>query len=338
MRVTLRVSPFAPLPEVVAFAQRCEDAGFDGIGFLDSQMINRDVFVTMTAAAIATSRIKLITAVTNPVTRHVSVLASAVASIDDLAPGRVEIWLGRGFSAVNLAGLSEATTRELRTAIVQLRGLLAGEWDVFPGTHSQMRIGPRRVQVYLAAQGPLTTRLAGEVADGILIAGSFEPQDWQHARGLIAEGAAKAGRDVAGVGVALSLLTCIRPTREEALRLCGPMIVLRLEDNAWLERVRIDPKGIEPPEAFMALYPDPMHAEDQELAMDLCEIVPYELRSAIADKLGLIGSPADCIERLQALSRAGFDHVFMRTVDTLAFPEAEVEAYGAEIAAAVAQI
>jgi 5,10-methylenetetrahydromethanopterin reductase len=201
-----------------------------------------------------------------------------------------------------------------------------------------MRIGGKRVPVYLAAQGPQTTRLAGEVADGILIAGSFVPEDWQHARGLIAEGAARAGRALSDVGVCLSLLTCIRPTREEALRLCGPLIVLRLEDTAWLQRVGIETHGVSVPEAFASLYPDPMHAEDQQLALDICATVPFELRSAIADKLGLIGSPADCIERLRALSRAGFEHVFMRTVDTLSFPEAEVDAYRDHIAAAVAEM
>src|SRR5688500_12111184 len=105
MKVSLRVSPFAPIPETAAFAQKVEAAGFGGIGLLDSQMSNRELFVVMAAAAAATSRIRLIGAVTTPLTRHVSVIASAAASIDDIAPGRVEIWLGRGFSAVNMAGM-----------------------------------------------------------------------------------------------------------------------------------------------------------------------------------------------------------------------------------------
>ena len=81
MKVSLRVSPFASVAETVAFTQRVEAAGFDGIGFLDSQMINRELFVVMGAAAAATSRIRLISAVTNPLTRHVSVIASAAATI-----------------------------------------------------------------------------------------------------------------------------------------------------------------------------------------------------------------------------------------------------------------
>jgi 5,10-methylenetetrahydromethanopterin reductase len=189
MRINIRVSPFAPIQETVAFTRRCEEAGFDGVGYLDSQMINRDVFVTMAAAAAATERIKLITAVTNPVTRHVSVLASAAATVDDLARGRVEVWLGRGFSSVNLAGLREARTRELGHAVRDFRRLMAGEWDVFPGVHSRMRNDGHRVPIYLAAAGPRTIKLAGKVADGLLLAGTFSPESWQRARQLVADGA-----------------------------------------------------------------------------------------------------------------------------------------------------
>jgi 5,10-methylenetetrahydromethanopterin reductase len=331
MRINIRVSPFAPIPEIVAFTRRCEEAGFDGVGYLDSQMINRDVFVTMAAAASATERIKLITAVTNPVTRHVSVLASAAASIDDLAPGRVEVWLGRGFSSVNLAGLREARTRELRNAIRDFRRLMAGEWDVFPGAHSRMRNDGHRVPIYLAAAGPRTIKLAGEVADGLLLAGTFSPESWQRARQLVADGADQAGRDPADVDICVNLLTCIREEREAALRHAGPLLVLRLEDEEWLKRQGIDARGVRVPAGLTGLYPDPLHAEDQEQAMDLAATVPLELRAQIAGRVGLIGTPEDCIEKLKQVSAAGIDHVFMRTVDTLAFPGPEVEAYRQKI-------
>jgi 5,10-methylenetetrahydromethanopterin reductase len=152
-------------------------------------MINRDLWVTMAAAATVTSRLRLVTAVTNAVTRHVSVVVSAAASVDDLAPGRVEVWIGRGFSAVNLAGLPEAKTAELRTSILQFKRLLAGEWDVFPGTHSRMRNAGHEVPIYLAAAGPRTIRLAGEVADGILLAAEPKPEAWERALSLVADGA-----------------------------------------------------------------------------------------------------------------------------------------------------
>jgi 5,10-methylenetetrahydromethanopterin reductase len=335
MKVSLRVSPFAPIPEVIAFAQRVEAAGFDGIGLLDSQMINRELFVTMGLVAAATSRIRVISAVTNPLTRHVSVIASAAATIDDVAQGRVEVWIGRGFSAVNLAGMRDATTAQMRDSVVQLRRLIAGEWDAIPGAHSRMRIGGRHIPVYLAAQGPRTIRLAGEVADGLLLAGSFDPAHWQDARDLVADGAKSTGRDASEVDVCVSLLTCIRRTREEALHEAGPLLVLRLDEPEWLETQGINAHGESVPQALREMYPDPMHSEDPERALAICESVPYELRSQIADAVGLIGSPEDCVERLRVAASHGVTNLYMRTVDTMSFPAAEVEAYERVIGPAV---
>ena len=338
MRVILRVSPFAPVAATVDFTRRCEEAGFFGVGYLDSQMINRDVFVTLAAAAGATRRLHLITAVTNPVTRHVSTIASAAASVDDLAPGRVAVWLGRGYSSVNLAGLREATTRDLGDATRDLRRLLAGDWDVFPGVHSRMRIGPRDVPVYLAAQGPRTIRLAGEVADGLLLAGSLNRTGWDNARRLSEEGARRAGRDPSEIDLCLSVLTCIRASREEAVRWAGPLIVPRLDDAAWLREAGIEAHGVKTPAGLSSLYPDPMHAENHEISMEIAAAVPLELRLQIAEKLGLIGTPADCVARLREIAGAGFGGIFMRTVDTAGFPEAELAAFRAEVGPAVASL
>ena len=62
----LRIPPCAPADQIAAFVRECEDAGFAGVGILDSPLLLRELFVTMTAAALATSRIRLATAVTQP--------------------------------------------------------------------------------------------------------------------------------------------------------------------------------------------------------------------------------------------------------------------------------
>jgi len=111
MQIDLRVPLFAPIPEVAVFARRCEEAGIDGVGFIDSQMVTRDAFVAIAAAAMAISRIRLMPAVTNPLTQHVSVLASTALSLEDLAPGWVEIWMGRvddGRVPAHLAGVQRS--------------------------------------------------------------------------------------------------------------------------------------------------------------------------------------------------------------------------------------
>ena len=75
VRVHLRVPGTAPMPELMTLLRDIEAAGFDGAGILDSQMISRDTFVVLGQAAGQTSRMSLFPAVTNPFTRHASVLA-----------------------------------------------------------------------------------------------------------------------------------------------------------------------------------------------------------------------------------------------------------------------
>jgi len=192
--------------------------------------------------------------------------------------------------------------------------------------------------VYLAAQGPRTIRLAGEVADGLLLAGSSGPKSRERARELLAEGARAAGRDPSGVDICLNLYTSIRESRDQALRWAGPLIALQLNDDAWLRDAGIDAKCFRLPSALSGAYPDPMHAENHEAAMDAAESLPYYLRLEIADKLGLIGTPNDCIARLKELSRAGYNNIYMRTVDTISFPSAEVEAYQHRIRPAISAL
>src|SRR5262245_6241441 len=108
VRVHLRVPGTAPMPELMRLIQDIEAAGFDGAGILDSQMISRDTFVVLGQAATHTSRMSLFPAVTNPFTRHASVLASAIQTVEELAPGRVKFVIGTGYTSASTIGRKPA--------------------------------------------------------------------------------------------------------------------------------------------------------------------------------------------------------------------------------------
>ena len=74
VRVHIRVPGTEPMPRLMTLIQSIEAAGFDGAGILDSQMLSRDTFVVLGQAAAQTTRLALFPAVTNPFTRHASVL------------------------------------------------------------------------------------------------------------------------------------------------------------------------------------------------------------------------------------------------------------------------
>ena len=176
IQIDLRVPPCAPVPEVAKFAALCEATGFDGVGILDSQMLERDVFVSMAAAAQATSKIRVSSAVLNPVTRHMSVIASAMKTVSELAPGRAEFRIGRGFSSVQPVGIPPATVRQMRRCVLTLKSLLSGQSVELGSATSRMRHGDGEIpRIIIAAHGPRTIEVAGEVADGVLLQVGLHP-------------------------------------------------------------------------------------------------------------------------------------------------------------------
>ena len=134
VRIHIRVPGTAPMPDLMALVARIEAAGFDGAGILDSQMIGRDTFVILGHAAAHTKRLQLFPAVTNPFTRHASVLASAIQTVAEIAPGRIKCVIGTGYSSASTIGRKPATLAEMRACIGAVKALLAGHSVDWSGT------------------------------------------------------------------------------------------------------------------------------------------------------------------------------------------------------------
>ena len=108
-------------------AQRAEALGFTHAWFFDTQMITADCFVAMAAAALKTSRIRLGTGVLVPSNRIAAVTANAFATLNGLAPGRIDFGVGTGFSARRAMGLGAMKLAEMEEYIRVVYALLAGE-------------------------------------------------------------------------------------------------------------------------------------------------------------------------------------------------------------------
>ena len=108
-------------------AKRAEELGFTHAWFYDTQLLNAELFVAMGAAAMQTSRIRLGTGVLIPSNRIAPVTASALASLNALAPGRIDFAVGTGFTGRRTMGLRAITLKRLESYIRVVQGLLAGE-------------------------------------------------------------------------------------------------------------------------------------------------------------------------------------------------------------------
>ena len=108
-------------------ALRAEELGFTHAWFYDTQMITADCFVAMGAAAVKTSKIRLGTGVLVPSNRLAAVTANAFATLNGLAPGRIDFGVGTGFSARRAMGLGAMKLADMEEYIRVVYGLLAGD-------------------------------------------------------------------------------------------------------------------------------------------------------------------------------------------------------------------
>ena len=167
--------------------QAAEKAGFTHAWFFDSQLIYSDVWATMALAAQNTKKIKLGTLVAIPSNRIVPVTAAAAATINKLAPGRVIVGIGTGYTGRNTMGLPALKMKEFTTYVSQLKDLLAGNDVLFKEgdrdrwirlIHSKENSGrddffniEDPIPVMVAANGPKGQELVGEISDGWITTG-----------------------------------------------------------------------------------------------------------------------------------------------------------------------
>src|SRR5262245_17280448 len=161
--------------------KRAEELGYARAWFFDTQMLNADMFVAMGAAAVQTSRIRLATGVLIPGNRIAPVAASALASLNRLAPGRIDFGISTGFTARRTIGLGPVRLADMKEYIRIVQGLLAGEtleWS-FEGKRRKIRFLSPEVGVvnvsdpiplHISALGPRGRKLTAELGAGWIYA------------------------------------------------------------------------------------------------------------------------------------------------------------------------
>jgi 5,10-methylenetetrahydromethanopterin reductase len=322
---------------VDAFAadvRRAEALGWDGAFLPDSQLRRRDTYVLLAAAARATERIALGPLLANPVTRHPTVTASSMATIDELAPGRTLLGWGIGDTAVRLAGLRPARVVELEAATRLMRGLLDGQ-AVEVGAARPARLPHHRpVPIWIAAGGPRTLRMAGSVADGVFLRVGTHPANIGRAVELVRAGAAEAGRDPNAVGLGAVFHTVLIDEPHRALTMARSMAAGYYEYSPAL----FDPPGLTwsgpHPEALKrdrGIWPDFHHAPDLEASGRVVDFLP----PSAADAFCLRGGPTEIAAQLVDLLRsapAAFDHVVLHPIPNPPEPDDPERGYMGRVA------
>ena len=160
---------FAFPGRVAEIGRRVEERGLAGLLVADSQTLNADVWIELALAGAATDRIALGPGVTNPLTRHPAVTASAAATLQAETGGRAVLGLGRGDSALTQLGRRPVSAEDLERALVAIQAYLRGDEVALEGHAARINWLPQegraKVPVAVAATGPHVIALAARHAD-----------------------------------------------------------------------------------------------------------------------------------------------------------------------------
>ena len=152
----------------------------------DSPSLYSDVWMVLGFAAAQTERIGLGPAVLVPNLRHPLTQASAIATLEQLAPGRAAVAIGTGFTGRMAMGKKALGWKGVREYVAQVRALLRGEPVEVDGAMVQMlhadAFAPARpiaTPIVVAANGPKGLAVAEELGDGVMTIGSGNPDfEW----------------------------------------------------------------------------------------------------------------------------------------------------------------
>ena len=214
---------FTKPERAISDVKYAEDRGFSHAWIPDSHMIWGDTYACMALAAVNTKKIKLGTGVAIATNRIPPVTVHSIATINQLAPGRVILGFGTGHTGRRVMGLPPVKHAEFREQVRVIRDLLQDGEAIYntEGLSRKIRYLHRdrrfinlddRIPLYVAANGPKTLALAGEFGDGAITTGITDADRVGAVRKSLEAGAAKAGRSAAKMPlVSLTHICVLRP-------------------------------------------------------------------------------------------------------------------------------
>lgn len=292
--------------ELSGYARMAEDAGFDSL-WVTERYFHEETFSMLGYLAARTERIRLGVGVVNPYTRNPALLGMGAATLDRLSGGRMMLGLGRSDAEVIAGRMGmeyRAPLSRLRGAVNSLRRMWSGERvsDEFAGVSlANVGLAIHPVQdplpIYLAAIGPRALRLAGEVADGVLL-NAYAPVEYiRWAVSEVREAASNAGRDPGSIDITCMLIVRLTDDPDAMLPSLRERVA-RLIAEPFVGEVLLGRSGFDT--SILAPVRELITAGDESGAARY-------VSDQLAEACYLLGNAARCRERIQQYIDAGVD-------------------------------
>jgi 5,10-methylenetetrahydromethanopterin reductase len=294
----------------VEVAVSLEQGGWDGMLLADSQNLTAELYATLGAITQRTSRLKFGPGVTNPVTRHVAVTASAAATLQNLSAGRFVLGVGRGDSAIAYLGLERSTLASFEVYLQQVQLLLRGVSPTGSCGMEPIQWLPQpdvgKVPVDVAASGPKAIAIAAVHGDRLsLMVGASESRlRWGIATAR--EARERAGLNPVGLSIGAYINCAAHPQRDIARQMVRGSLgtLLRFSAPPGPAPEGLAPEDAQQIQALANAYDMAHHAQQRS---GHSQLVTDEL----IDKFAVVGPSNYCADRLSELVRLGLDYIII---------------------------
>ncbi len=345
----------ASRPEDIDYVVEAERLGFTHCWAADSQMIWSDVYAVLALIADRTTTMRIGTGVAVAPTRPAPVTAAALATINQMAPGRVFCGVGTGNTAMRIMGHKPMRLAEFEEYLETLVPLMRGEEAdfVFRGAtapvkhlmpeHGFVRFDPP-IPTYVSAFGPNALVIAAKLGDGLITSVPPDPEAVRKLRERLDASAAIAGRTLTRDSFPVATLTTMVVTEpgesldsERVRRQAGAFAIAGLH-YSYEQVVQF---GRRPPPHLADIWDDyvalveetPVSRRHQRIHLGHnCWVTEEEERFVtpeLIEQTCLVGTAGELVDKVRALDQAGLDQLVLLP------PLAEKEAVIADVAAKV---
>jgi probable F420-dependent oxidoreductase len=244
MRIGLGIPPVGlPIDLCTDIVRQAEEQGFDSIWVGEAWGTET---CTLASALLARShRIHVGTGIVSLYLRPPTLTAMQAATLDLIAPGRARLGLGVSTRNINtFHGIPwDHPVSRTREYVTILRRVLAGERVTYAGKFYRPRgfqlsmPAAKRLPIYLAAVNPRMLQLAGEVADGVMLAW-LPASQVPHSLAEIARGAERVGRSLADIDLGCYIHTAVTRDHEQTLKQLRRVLVGYCQANTYIQGFR----------------------------------------------------------------------------------------------------
>ncbi len=301
MEFGIELTPNVKFYEIEYYAKLAEDNGFRYVWVTDHYN-NRNAFVILSVLAKITQKVKIGTGVTNPFHMNPAVIASAIATINEISNGRTVLGIGAGdkFTLEKIGIERKKPLTGVKEAVQVIRKLLNGESVEFDGelfkfSGAKLTFNPGNgIPIYIGAQGPKMLKLASEIGDGVIINASH-PKDVELALRNI---------DMRkGFDIAVCSAFSIDKDRDRAIQSVKSVVAFIVAScpNEILDRHGIDDRSVN--NVRITLRDAFAKGNWKELE----DVVTDEM----VDAFSISGTPDEVIERIEELKKLGITQLIV---------------------------